>query len=70
MAFSHVIVARRILVKALKANSLAQICLPTHDKLGESRSAIKCHLPALSNVWSTMDGLKVCIEAVPDEIEQ
>jgi hypothetical protein len=62
--------ARRILVKVLKATPLAQICLPTQEKLEEYRSAIEsCH-PVLSNVWSTMDGLKVRIEAAQDEIVQ
>jgi len=50
--------ARRILVKILKANELAKICLPTHKILEEYRGMIQARHPVLDNVWGTMDGLK------------
>jgi hypothetical protein len=62
--------ARRVFVKVLKANSLAKITLPTHDKLEEYRSVIEARHPVLNNVWSTKAGIKVCIELAPDEVVQ
>ena len=61
---------RRILVKILKANELAKICLPTHEKLEEYRGMIQARHPVLHNVWGTMDGLKVLIEDAGDFITQ
>ena len=62
--------ARRILVKALKGYHLAQIRLPSAEKLEEYRGIIQQQHPVLDNVWGTMDGLKVRIEKAPDEIVQ
>ena len=55
--------ARRILVRVLKTNDMAKITMPTVEKLEEYRTMIAERHPALPDVWGTMDGLKVTIEA-------
>ena len=62
--------ARRILVKILKAYTLAKIEMPSPDKLKEYRAMIAARHPALDMVWGTMDGLKCRIEKAPDDIVQ
>ena len=57
-------------MKALKRSHLAQIRLPSAEKLEEYRGIIQQRHPVLDNVWGTMDGLKVRIEKAPDEIVQ
>ena len=62
--------ARRILVKVLCNNEYGKIVMPTADKLEEYRLMIANRHPALLDVWSTMDGLKVRIEQSPNFITQ
>jgi hypothetical protein len=62
--------ARRIVIKILKKDPLAHIALPTNDKLEEYRQVISTRHPALQDVWGTMDGLKVLLEAAPEGIVQ
>lgn len=62
--------ARRILVRVLKTNDIAKITMPTVEKLEEYRTMIAERHPALPDVWGTMDGLKVTIEAAGDYITQ
>ena len=44
---------RRVIVKALKSDSLAKIAIP---------EAVGTMYPLLSDVWSTMDGLKLYLQ--------
>jgi hypothetical protein len=62
--------ARRILVKVLQRNQFAMITMPSPGKLEEYHSMIHSHHPALPNVWSTMDGLKLTIEQSSDPLVQ
>jgi hypothetical protein len=62
--------ARRIVIKILKKEPLAKICLPSNNKIFEYQETIHSRHPALLDVWGTMDGLKVRIEASPDGIVQ
>jgi hypothetical protein len=62
--------ARRIVIKVLKQDPLAKIAIPSHEKLEEYRELIARRHPALPDVWGTMDGLKIKIDAPPDEITQ
>ena len=62
--------ARRILVCVLKSNNMAKISMPSNEKLEEYNEMIAARHPALHDVWGTMDGLKVTIEAAGDFITQ
>jgi hypothetical protein len=58
--------ARRILVVVLIDNEMAKITMPTRAKLEEYRRMIAGRHPALTDVWGTMDGLKIKIESAAD----
>ena len=60
----------RILVRVLIQNEHAKITIPSREKLEEYRSIIQARHPALANVWGTMDGLKLRIQASPNHTIQ
>ena len=62
--------ARRIIIKVLKKDPLAKIAIPSHEQIETYRALIERRHPALPDVWGTMDGLKIKIDAAPDEITQ
>lgn len=62
--------ARRILVSVLIDNDMAKITMPSHAKLEEYRRMISGRHPALTDVWGTMDGLKVTIECADNFLVQ
>jgi DDE superfamily endonuclease len=53
---------RRILILVLQNNPLAWIKIPSDDKIAEYQLAIKQRHPLLSDVWCTMDGLKLYLQ--------
>jgi hypothetical protein len=53
-------------VVVLIDNEMAKITMPTHAKLEEYRRMIAGRHPALTDVWGTMDGLKIKIESAAD----
>ena len=61
---------RRIVIKVLKQDPIAKIAMPSHEKLKEYHALIERHHPVLSDVWGTMDGLKIKIDEAPDKINQ
>ncbi len=62
--------ARRIVIDVLKKDEMAKIAIPSHDQLETYRALIERRHPALPDVWGTMDGLKIKIDAAPDDITQ
>ena len=62
--------ARRILVRVLTTDDMVKISMPSNEQLEQYRSMIAARHPALHDVWGTMDGLKVTIEASGDFITQ
>jgi hypothetical protein len=50
---------RRVILKALKSDSLAKIAIPSNEDILSYLEAVGAIYPLLSNVWSTMDGLKL-----------
>jgi hypothetical protein len=50
-----------IIVEALKNDSLAKICIPSAEDIAVYKQAIGTVYLLLSNVWCTMDGLKLCV---------
>jgi len=53
---------RRVIVEALKCDSLTQIVIPSNEKIASYKEAVGVMYPLLSNVWSTMDGLKLYLQ--------
>ena len=56
--------------EGVKKHPLAEIKMPTIEKLEEYRQAIHRRHPALPDVWGTMDGLKCLIERPGNEITE
>ena len=53
---------RRIIVEALKSDSLAKIAIPSNEKIPPYTEAVGAMYPLLSDVWSTKDGLKLYLK--------
>jgi len=51
---------RYMIVKAFKSDSLAKIVIPSNEEIVSYKEAVGAIYPLLSDVWSTMDGLKLC----------
>jgi hypothetical protein len=54
-------IGRRAIVKALEIYSLAKIAIPSNEEIVSYKEAIGVIYPLLSDVWSTMDGLKATV---------
>jgi hypothetical protein len=52
----------RVIVEALKNDSLAKICIPSAKEVAAYKQAIGMAYLLLSNVWCTMDGLKLYLQ--------
>ena len=52
----------RVIVEAMKSDSLAKIAIPSNEDIASYQEAIGAMYPLLSNVWSTMDGLKLYLQ--------
>jgi DDE superfamily endonuclease len=66
----HLRFARRIIVKILRCNPLAEVKMPTSTEAALFASAINDKYPSLRDVWGAMDGLKLYIERSGNEAEQ
>ena len=53
---------RRVIVEALKSDSLAKIAIPSNEDIMLYQEAIGAIYLLLSDVWSTMDGLKLYLQ--------
>jgi DDE superfamily endonuclease len=61
---------RRILIKVLQGNSESSIRIPSDDNIRQYCEAIQERHPVLDNVWSTMDGLKLKLQAAANNTIQ
>jgi DDE superfamily endonuclease len=59
--------ARRLLVKILRQDPMAKVCIPTDDEIADFEAAITAKYPALTNCWGAMDGLKIRLEKPGEE---
>jgi len=62
--------ARRIMIKILLQEELAQVRMPDEETVRAYQAAIKDKHPNLDGVWCTMDGLKLYIQAPPEDEKQ
>ena len=53
---------RCVIVNALKIDSLATIAIPSNEDIASYKEAVGTIYPLLSDVWSTMDGLKLYLQ--------
>jgi hypothetical protein len=53
---------RRILVQLLSNNELAKVQIPSNEKIREYCDAVRLRHPNLTDVWCTMDGLKLMLQ--------
>ena len=53
---------RRVIVEALKSDALAMIAIPSEEIIVSYQEAVGAIYPLLSDVWSTMDGLKLYLQ--------
>ena len=53
---------RRVIVEALKSDPLAKIAIPSNEEIALYKEVIGAIYPLLSDVWSTMDGLKLYLQ--------
>jgi len=51
-----------MIVEALKSDSLAKIAIPLNEDIASYKDAVGAIYPLLSDVWSTMDGLKLYLQ--------
>ena len=52
----------RVIVEALKSDSLTQIVIPSNEKIASYKEIVGAMYPLLSDAWSTMDGLKLYLQ--------
>lgn len=62
--------ARRLVVKILRDDPIAQVSIPTDDEIANFEAAIQAKYPALTNCWGAMDGLKIRLERSGEECVQ
>jgi len=55
-------IGHRVIVEALKSDPLATIAIPSNEKIALYTDAVGAMYPLLSDVWSTMDGLKLYLQ--------
>jgi hypothetical protein len=61
---------RRLLIKILRNNPLAQVGMPIDDEIRQFEDAVQSKFPALGHCWGAMDGLKLCLERSGDDATQ
>jgi len=55
-------IGRRVIVEALKSDSLAKIAISSNEDIVSYQEAVGAIYPLISDVWSTMDGLKLYLQ--------
>jgi hypothetical protein len=53
---------RHVIVEALKSDALAMIAIPSEEITVSYQEAVGAIYPLLSDVWSTMDKLKLYLQ--------
>jgi hypothetical protein len=53
---------RHVIFKALKSDALTMIVIPLEEIIASYQEAVGAIYPLLSDVWSTMDGLKLYLQ--------
>ena len=64
----YLLYAKRILVKVLLDDPRAAVQLPSSEKIEEYKEMVRNRHPFLTDVWCTMDGLKITLEQSGDAL--
>jgi hypothetical protein len=59
-----------LLFVILKDNDLARIAIPSGEEIADCQEVIPSNIPTLDGVWCMMDGPKIPIHKVGDELTQ
>jgi hypothetical protein len=51
-----------VIIEALKSDAFAMIVIPSEEIIASYQEAVGVIYPLLSDVWSTMDGLKLYLQ--------
>lgn len=66
----YLLYGKRVIVKVLGNNSQARVCVPSSDKIAEYKEMVRSRHPNLTDVWCTMDGLKLTLQQSGDALIQ
>ena len=67
---NYLLFAKRIIVKVLRNDQWAHVRLPSSEKIEEYKEMVRNWHPFLTDVWCTMDGLKITLEQSSDALIQ
>jgi hypothetical protein len=74
MTFSNIdyylLFGKRIIVMVLRNDQRASVQIPSSEKIEEYKEMVKNRHPFLTDVWCTMDGLKITLEQSGDALIQ
>ena len=66
----YLLFGKRIIIKVLRNHPMAQVKIPSSDKIAEYKEMVYNRHPNLHDVWCTMDGLKITLEQSGDALVQ
>jgi hypothetical protein len=67
---NYLLFAKRIIVKVLRNDQWAHVQIPSSEKIEEYKEMVRNWHPFLTDVWCTMDGLKITLEQSGDALIQ
>ena len=66
----YLLFGKRIIVMVLRNDQRASVQIPSSEKIEEYKEMVKNRHPFLTDVWCTMDGLKITLEQSGDALIQ
>ena len=66
----YLLFAKWIIVKVLRKDQRTQVRIPSSEKIEEYKEMVRNWHPFLTDVWCTMDGLKITLEQSGDALIQ
>jgi hypothetical protein len=66
----YLLFGKRIIIKVLRGHPMAQVKIPSSEKIAEYKAMVYNRHPNLHDVWCTMDGLKITLEQSGDALVQ
>jgi len=67
---NYLLFGKRIIVKVLRKDQRAHVRIPSSEKIEEYKEMVRNRHPFLTDVWCTMDGLKITLEQSGDALIQ
>ncbi len=66
----YLLFTKRIIVKVLQEHPMAEVRIPSTKKIEEYVQMVNHQHPHLSDIWCTMDGLKLLLEQSGNDLIQ